>query len=71
MHSGQFDTLADVIEFYDDGGQGPSGGASGTRDALLVPLQLNDDEKADLLAFLMTLNGQSIPGALRVDTSAP
>lgn len=71
MHSGQFDTLVEVIEFYDDGGEGFGGGASGTRDPLLVPLHLTEVEKANLLAFLMTLNGESIPADLLVDPATP
>lgn len=71
MHSGQFDTLEEVIDFYDVGGVGFGGGASGTRDAQLLPLLLSTDEKADLLAFLQTLNGDSIPASYLVDTSAP
>ncbi len=50
MHSGVFDTLAEVVEFYDAGGG--SGNAAG-----LVPLGLTDAEKADLVAFLDSLTG--------------
>jgi cytochrome c peroxidase len=71
MHSGQFDTLVEVIDFYDAGGEGFGGGASGTPDALLVPLDLTGQEKADLLSFLMALDGESIPSGLLVDPAAP
>lgn len=67
MHSGQLATLADVVEFYDRGGDPP---VSGTLDPLMGPLGLTDAEKADLVAFLEALTGDAIPTALLVDTSA-
>jgi cytochrome c peroxidase len=66
MHSGQFATLGEVIDFYDAGGGVP---ASGTKDPLVFPLQLSTDEKADLLAFLAALSGEAVPAALLVNTS--
>jgi cytochrome c peroxidase len=48
MHNGAFDTLAEVIAFYDKGG-GPK--AEG-----LKPLNLTAQEKADLEAFLNALS---------------
>src|SRR5262249_9428754 len=68
MHTGGFATLADVIEFYDQGG-----GTSdfGTKDPLMRPLGLSAGEKADLVSFLQALSGEPIPDALRQDTSAP
>jgi len=50
MHSGVFDTLAEVVEFYDAGGG--SNNAAG-----LAPLGLSNAEKADLIAFLNSLTG--------------
>lgn len=52
MHSGVFDTLAEVVEFYDAGGgsNNPSG---------LAPLGLSNAEKADLIAFLDSLTGDA------------
>jgi cytochrome c peroxidase len=67
MHSGQLATLADVVEFYDQGGGSP---VSGTLDPLMVPLGLTEQEKADLVAFLEALTGDPIPAALLEDTSA-
>jgi cytochrome c peroxidase len=61
MHSGQFDTLEQVIEFYDNGGGAP---VSGSLDPLLVPLHLTDVEKSDLVAFLRTLTGDSVDPTL-------
>ena len=50
MHDGSVPTLADVIELYNRGGvDRPS------RSELISPLNLSQQEKADLLAFLETL----------------
>lgn len=62
MHSGQLATLEEVIGFYAAGGGTP---ASGTRSRLILPLALNDGDRADLLEFLRTLTGEPIPEALR------
>ena len=52
MHSGVFDTLEAVVDFYDaGGGEGPN------KSPALAPLGLSAEEKADLLAFLATLSG--------------
>ena len=67
MHSGQFATLEEVIDFYNFGGGVP---VTGTRDPLLVPLGLTADEGADLVAFLRTLSGEPVPAERLVDTSA-
>jgi cytochrome c peroxidase len=68
MHTGGFATLADVVEFYDQGG-----GTSefGPTDPLMRPLGLSVAEKSDLVSFLQTLTGEPIADALRQDTSAP
>ncbi|MCR9199576.1 MAG: c-type cytochrome [Planctomycetaceae bacterium] len=52
MHDGRLKTLADVVAFYNAGG-----GPDGTKDARLQPLQLTDQEQADLVAFLESLSG--------------
>jgi cytochrome c peroxidase len=69
MHAGQFDTLEQVIDFYDQGGNIPPDG--GVLDPLIVPLNLTAQEKTDLAAFLRTLDGDALPSALTTDTSAP
>src|SRR5262249_21565776 len=52
MHDGSIASLAEVIDLYDRGGiDRPS------RDNDIRPLNLQDGEKADLIAFLNTLNG--------------
>ncbi len=54
MHNGMFQTLEDVIEFYDVPNQTVPGGFN--RDTLLnTPLNLTVEEKADLKTFLEAL----------------
>jgi cytochrome c peroxidase len=56
MHDGSEPTLEAVIELYDRGGiDRPS------RSELIKPLGLTGDEKADLIAFLKTLNEEPEP----------
>jgi len=56
MHDGSVPTLQAVIELYDRGGiDRPS------RDVEIRPLGLSAGQKADLVAFLRTLNGASEP----------
>ena len=56
MHNGAFETLEEVIEFYN------AGGGDGVREKseLLEPLGLTDDEQMDLLEFLESLSGEEI-----------
>jgi cytochrome c peroxidase len=53
MHNGRLATLADVIEFYDQGGE-PNPYLS----LEIQRLDLSEQEKADLLAFLKALSGE-------------
>ena len=53
MHDGSIATLADVLEFYDRGGN-----ANPYRDTELRRLSLTAEEKGALLAFLQSLSGQ-------------
>lgn len=55
MHDGSLTTLADVVEFYNQGG-GPSQG----KDTLLRPLGLTRAEKSDLAEFLKSLSGEPV-----------
>jgi cytochrome c peroxidase len=59
MHTGQLEGLADVIWHYQRGGD-PSGYA-GERDPMIVPLDLDDDDVNDLVAFLEALDGEAPP----------
>ncbi len=53
MHDGRFRTLEEVSNFYNQGGI-----ANPYRDNTLIPLELSEREKADLVAFLKSLNGE-------------
>ncbi len=56
MHDGSLSTLGDVIDLYNRGGiDRPS------RDDEIHQLNLPQSEKADLIAFLQTLNGKAKP----------
>ena len=52
MHDGTFSTLAEVVNFYDRGGN-----KNPFLDGELRPLGLSDEEKQALLAFLRSLSG--------------
>ncbi len=53
MHDGRFKTLEDVVNFYNQGGvKNPH------QDELIIPLELTDQEKRDVVEFLHTLNGE-------------
>ena len=53
MHDGSLTTLADVIDYYDKGGNN-----NRYLDAKIFPLHLSSQEKADLEAFLRALTSQ-------------
>jgi cytochrome c peroxidase len=54
MHNGIFETLEQVIEFFDQGG--------GKGNAALKPLKLSVEEKKALKAFLVEgLAGEEVP----------
>lgn len=56
MHNGRFATLMDVIEFYNKGGiKNPH------QDGTIIPLNLTQQEKKDLLEYLQSLNGEGHP----------
>ncbi len=61
MHTAQLRSVADVVAFFDAGGD-PPGPYPGQSE--LQPLGLSDDEQADLTAFLMTLEGPGPDAAL-------
>ena len=54
MHDGSERTLEAVVEFYDKGGN-----PNPTLDKEMRPLKLTSQEKADLVAFLKALTGES------------
>lgn len=54
MHDGSLQTLEEVVEYYDQGGE-----KNPFLDSAIFPLHLTDQEKQDLVAFLKALNSQS------------
>lgn len=53
MHDGRFKTLEEVVNFYNQGGvKNPH------QDNTIIPLELTDQEKQDLIAMLKSLNGE-------------
>lgn len=59
MHDGSLETLEDVVEFYDKGGE-----ENPYLDIDMTPLDLADQEKADLVEFLHALSGEIREGVL-------
>ncbi len=60
MHDGVFKTLEEVVEFYNRGG-GKEGGVKNPHlDPLILPLNLTDQEKKDLVEFLKALTGEKL-----------
>jgi cytochrome c peroxidase len=56
MHNGQFDTLLEVVDWFDRGGF-----SHRHLDPAILPLNLTRDEKRDLVAFLEALTGPLPP----------
>ncbi len=56
MHNGVFTTLEEVVEFYDRGG-----GDDANKSALMRRLGLTEQEKRDLVAFLLSLSSDRPP----------
>lgn len=52
MHDGSLKTLEEVVEFYNRGGT-----SNDHLDPLIKPLSLSEQEKKDLVAFLLSLDG--------------
>jgi cytochrome c peroxidase len=76
MHNGTFFTLEEVIDFYDQGGGTNefTDGTHGVRNktSILKPLNLTDEEKEALVAFLEELSGEEITiGEVVVPDYAP
>jgi cytochrome c peroxidase len=68
MHTGQLTSLDSVVSFFSRGGDRP-GGYPGTNE--LESLDLDDAQRADLVAFLGALNGPGPDESLLSPPSAP
>ncbi len=66
MHNGQFETLREVIDFYDDGGV-----PNELLSPLIRPLGLTEAEKQDLEAFLISLTGSNVLALVADAFAAP
>ncbi len=64
MHDGSLATLEEVVEFYNRGGN-----ANPHLDHALRPLDLTDDEKEALVAYLRSLSGRVLEGTAGVPPS--
>ena len=64
MHDGSIATLEDVVRFYIAGG-----GDGASKDPLLRPLNLTDEDAAALAAFLKSLASAALP--METETSPP
>ena len=61
MHAGQFFTLEEVIDFYDEGGgENEMTERAGSKTPILKPLGLTDEEKEALVVFLEEISGDEI-----------
>jgi cytochrome c peroxidase len=56
MHDGVFSTLEQVVEFYNKGGENKP-----HKSPKIFPLNLTDEEKANLVAFMKTLTSEHLP----------
>ena len=69
MHDGAYQTLEEVVWFYNLGGA--SAGGVGQRSVQINPLQLTDGEISDLVAFLQSLTGEPLPASLVTAPALP
>ena len=61
MHAGQFYTLEEVIDFYNDGGgKNEMTERMANKTSILKPLDLTEDEKRALVVFLEEISGEEI-----------
>jgi cytochrome c peroxidase len=67
FHTGEFKTLEEVVRHYNKGG-GEAGSFAGPKDPRLKPLDLTEEEQADLVEFLKHLTGE-LPDEWRKDTA--
>ena len=69
MHEGQIATLEEVVEFYSTLENAAKPGLHDEK--ILRPLQLSDGEKADLMAFLISLTDEELPVELLAAPETP
>src|SRR5215470_1261323 len=64
MHNGAFNTLEEVVDFYNDGGGRGRGLDVYSQDAKVSKLDLTDRQKKDLVSFLKSLDDTAPPPQL-------
>ncbi len=69
FHTGEFPTLASVIDFNNAGGT--TNEFAGRRAVRVEPLHLTEQEKQDLVEFLETLTGEPPPAHLLIKPKLP
>jgi cytochrome c peroxidase len=68
MHEGQFATLADVVRFYN---RLENAAPESPSERIIQPLGLDEDEEADLVAFLESLSDAGVPEGLARPPATP
>lgn len=74
MHSGGYDTLREVVEFFNRGGHDLETISASQLDELVVPLGLTDREIDAIVAFLLTLTDLpdvAVPGSVPSGLAPP
>ncbi|MEJ2620522.1 MAG: cytochrome c peroxidase [Candidatus Thiodiazotropha sp.] len=66
MHNGSISTLADVVDFYNQGGV-----PNELLDPRIRPLELTDQEKQDLVEFMQSLTGSNVDTLVADAFAAP
>lgn len=61
MHNGAFNTLEEIVEFYNDGGGRGRGIDVYSQDTKVAKLNLNDQQKKDLVDFMKSLDSLAPP----------
>lgn len=61
MHNGGFNTLEEVVDFYNDGGGRGRGLEVYSQDAKVTRLNLTQQQKKDLVSFMKSLNDTAPP----------
>lgn len=61
MHNGAFNTLEEIVEFYNDGGGRGRGLNVYSQDTKVAKLDLNDQQKKDLVDFMKSLDSLTAP----------
>jgi len=68
MHGGQLETLEDVVTYYNELPEEPE---VGHREEELIELELSDEEKGQLVAFLESLTGEPLAAELLGPPDSP